>query len=658
MEIPLLNDVVVIFVLSIAVTFICHRFKLPAIVGFLLTGILAGPHGLGLVSAVHEVEILAEIGVVLLLFTIGMEFSLSALMAIKKQVLLGGSLQVILTTGASALVAHMLGRPVNESIFIGFFIALSSTAIVLKLLQERAEMDTPNGRNVLGILIFQDIAVVPMMLLAPLLAGTGGDSQGSVWIFMGKAVGLILLVIASAKWIVPQMLYQVARTRFREVFLLTIVAICLSIAWITAHAGLSLALGAFLAGLIISESEYSHQALGNVMPLRDVFTSFFFVSIGMLLDVRLLYQIPVAIASITFGIVAVKFLFAGSAAYALGVPLRTAVMTGLALAQVGEFSFILAVTGVEAGLLPAKIYQVLLACSVLSMALAPLFIAAAPRLAELTQRLPISERIKRRGAQAPGAKKEKYQHHLVIVGYGVNGRNMARAADMAGILYVIIEMNPDTVRREKAKGVPILYGDATQEAVLEHVRIDTAKVVVIAINDNTATRRITEIIRRLGPKAHLIVRTRFFEEMGPLYALGANEVIPEEFETSVEIFSRVLGKYLIPREDIERFVSEVRAEGYKMFRSLSRDATAFADLGLDFPDVEINSFRISKGAVLDGKTLAQSELRKKHGVTVLAVRRDSRVMTNPDGETVLNEDDLLFVLGKPNQMAEAGHLFK
>ncbi|MBW2366158.1 MAG: cation:proton antiporter, partial [Deltaproteobacteria bacterium] len=274
MEIPLLNDIVVIFGLAIAVLFICHRLRVQAVVGYLLTGIFVGPYGFGLVKAVHEVEILAEIGIVLLLFTIGIEFSLKKLLQIRKSVLMGGSLQVLLTFLATLFIAMRFGQVFGEAVFIGFLVALSSTAIVLKLIQERAEVDSPHGRTILGILIFQDIIIVPMILLTPLLAGATGNLGESVLILLAKGIGIILLVMVGTKWIVPQVLYQITRTRNQEIFLLSVVVICLGVAWLTSKAGLSLALGAFLAGLIISESEYSHQALGNILPFRDVFTSF------------------------------------------------------------------------------------------------------------------------------------------------------------------------------------------------------------------------------------------------------------------------------------------------------------------------------------------------------------------------------------------------
>ena len=652
MEILLLNDIVIIFGLAITVLFVCHRLRVPAVVGFLLTGIFVGPYGFGLVKAVHEVEILAEIGVVLLLFTIGIEFSLKKLLQIRKSVLMGGSLQVLLTFLAALFIARRFDQAFGEAVFIGFLVALSSTAIVLKIMQERAEVDSPHGRTTLGILIFQDIIIVPMILVTPLLAGATGNLGESVLVLLAKGIGIILLVMVSTKWIVPQVLYQITKTRNQEIFLLSVIVICLGVAWLTSKAGLSLALGAFLAGLIVSESEYSHQALGNILPFRDVFTSFFFVSIGMLLDVGFLFQQPGTIALIALGILLLKSFIACFATVLLGLPFRTSILVGLALSQVGEFSFILSRTGIEHGLLAGNIYQIFLAFSILSMAATPSIIKLAPRAADIIVRLPLPKRLLSGFNPVSEIKVKGKKDHLIIIGFGVNGRNVARAARLSGIPYAVIEMNPETVRDEQAQGEPIYYGDSTQEVVLQHANIKDARVVVTAINDPAATRRITEIIRRLNQKVYLIVRTRYLQEMKHLYELGANEVIPEEFETSVEIFTRVLAKYLIPIDEIEALVAEIRSDGYEMFRGLFKESSSFSDLNLQLPDVEISTLRVVERSPLVGKSLAGIELRKKYGVTVLAIRRNSQILSNPKANMPFCANDVLFVLGPPDKVAE------
>ncbi|MDA2918634.1 cation:proton antiporter [Desulfobacterota bacterium AH_259_B03_O07] len=661
MNIPILSQIVIIFGLSIAVIFIFSRLRVPTILGFLLTGIIAGPHALGLVKAVNEVEILAEIGVVMLLFAIGIEFSIKNLLQIKRAALLGGGSQVLLTIFITFLVLKGFGRPLGEAVFIGFLISLSSTAIVLKLLQERTEIDSPHGRTTLGILIFQDIIVVPMILITPILSGSSNDIGASILIILVKGVLIILLVIVSAKWIVPWLLYQITRTRSRELFLLSILVICLAVAWLTSSLGLSLAMGAFLAGLTISESEYSHEALSNVLPFRDIFTSFFFVSIGMLLDIGFIVQKPLLIAIIVLGVLVLKVFTASSAVIISGFPLRTAILVGLALCQIGEFSFILSKVGVDFELLNVEVYQMFLSVTVLTMAATPFIILLAPRISDFVVGLPMPERL--RSGLYPlkelGSiqKKEALIDHLVIVGHGINGRNLARAAKVAGIPYVIIDMNPDTVKEEQAKGEPINYGDATQESVLKLVGITDARVIVIAISDPAATRRIASIARKLHKNIHIITRTRFVQEMKPLFDLGADEVIPEEFETSVEIFTRVLMKYLIPDDEIKKFINEVRSDGYEMFRSLSKSRSSLSDLSTHLSNVEICTLRVTKDSSLVNKSIAEIGFRKNYGVTILAIRTDSIWFPNPGGDQKISANDTIILLGTPDRIVDVSSKF-
>jgi len=653
----LLNDILIIVGLSALVLYICHRMRVPIILGFLLTGVITGPHGLGLVRDVEAVKILADVGVVLLLFAIGLEFSFRNLLQIKRAVLLGGALQVSITAIAAFAIARHFGQSIEEAVLLGFLVSLSSTAIVLKIFQDRAEVETPQGNTALGILIFQDIIVVPMMLFVPLLAGEGRGGIEPFLLFLSKVVLIILLVVIGSKWVVPRLLYNIARTKSRELFLLSVIAVCLAVAWLANVAGRSIALGAFLAGLIISESEYSHQALGNILPFRDVFMSFFFVSIGMLLNMGFFLEHPAYLTIMAFGVLIIKALILTFISIFVGLPLRLAIPVGISLSQVGEFSFILSETAIQHGLLAGDLNQIFLVVSVLTMMITPLAVMAAPGVTEAVLKLPLSMKIKKGSHPVQDIQQARLKDHLIILGFGLNGRNLARAAAINGIPYVIVEMNPTSVKEERLKGEPIYYGDATEEAVLQHVNIKEARAAVVVINDPAATRRITELARRLNPQIYLVVRTRFLQEMKPLSDLGADEVIPEEFETSVEIFSRVLTKYLMPKEEIEKFAAEIRSEGYEMLRSLSRQATSCTDLNLCLPDVEIKSFRLAEGSPFVRKTLAQTEMRKKFGVTLLAIRRKDQIISNPDAETMFYSDDILFVVGKPEKIAGVIQLF-
>lgn len=656
MHVPIFTDILVIFGLSILVLFVGHRLRIPPIVGFLLTGMIAGPHGFGAVTDITTVETLAEIGVILLLFTIGLEFSLKHLMEIRKSVLLGGSVQVVLTIAFVGGLSLFTSEP-KTALFIGFLIALSSTAIVLKIIQERAETSGPHGRTILGILIFQDIIVVPMMIVTPLLAGTDAqDGSRSPYLLIGLAALMVVFVIISARYVVPYILYQVAKTRDREFFLLSIVMICFAVAWLTAEVGLSLALGAFLAGLIISESEYSHQALGNILPFKDVFTSFFFVSIGMLLDAGFLLQEPVFILLITLAVIVIKLVAASIAAVTLRMSLPVAIRTGLGLAQVGEFSFVLSKTGLAYGLLDPFTYQVFLSVSVLSMVATPFLIAFAPKISDYISSI-LSDKDLKTGI-AEGFGREELHDHLVIIGFGITGRNLARVAKVIGIRYVIIELNADTVREELRNNENIMYGDATHDLVLQYVSIEHARVAVVAISDAVATRRIIERITHVAPNVHIIARTRFTKEVQTLYGLGAHEVIPEEFETAVEIFTRVMNKYLIPRKDVETFISEIRADGYNMLRSPKLPSADLSKLKMELPNVEISTVRISPGSFVVGKTLGEISLRQTFGINLLAIRRDDQIITNPTADVRVEENDIWMVLGETEIIASLIAVFE
>ena len=657
MEIPLLYDICIIFGLSIGVLLICHRLSVPSVVGFLLTGLIAGPHGLGLIQVDREVEILAEIGVILLLFAIGIEFSLKNLLRIKQSVLIGGSLQVGLTLLAAFALARHFGQATNESLFIGCLTAVSSTAIVMKLLQERDETRTPHGSTALAILIFQDIAIVPMMLITPILAGHTGDMSNALILLLAKAAVMIAVVFVGTKYIVPLILSQVLRTRSREIFLLSVLAICLAVVWLTSRFGVSLALGAFLAGLIVSESESSHDALGHISPFRDVFTSFFFVSVGMLLDFHVLFQKPLLIAGLTIGVLVAKSIIAGGVTSMLGYPLRTAILAGLTLSQVGEFAFILSKPGIEHGLLSDANYKLFLAVSVVTMAATPFIISAAPQVADGILRLPLPRRLVSGLRPIALTQDAEQTNHVIIIGFGVNGRNVAKAARAANIPYVIVEMNPETVRTERANGEPIFYGDAIYDAVLHHANIKAARVIVVVISDDAASRRIVAAAHVLNPTAHIIARTRHLAEVEPLYRVGANEVIPEEFETSVEIFTRVLMEYLIPHDQIEQFIAEVRADGYKIFRTLAKDMPPVSNLKVHFPDLEISVLWVDQRSPFVGKSLAEIALRGIYEVTVLAVRRNEQILTNPHGELRIEFDDEVYLLGTPEKIAQVADLF-
>jgi CPA2 family monovalent cation:H+ antiporter-2 len=651
-EIPFLAELVLVFGLAVGVLLLCHRLKVPPVIGFLLTGVVAGPHGLALISAVHEVELLAEIGVVLLLFTIGLELSPGEVLRLGRSALFGGTAQALLTTLLVGGVALALGASVGQAVFAGFLVTVSSTAIVLRLLQASAQTESPHGRMALAILLFQDLAVVPMILLAPLLAGT--ESEASPLHMLAGLLAVALIFVVGRK-VVPWILHAVAGTRSRETFLLATLVLCLAVALATSRAGLSLALGAFLAGLIVAGSPYSLSALQGVLPFRDVFTSLFFVSVGMLLDTRILLEQPVLVFGGTLLLLSGKAVVITGIVLALGHPLRMALLVGLSLGQVGEFAFILARSGLDLGLLRGHQYQLFLATSILTMVATPLCIAAAPHIAEALARLPLPRRLlEDAGGEAP---EETLRDHLIIVGYGLGGRHLVRASRGAAIPYRILEMNPVTVREEAARGEPISLGDASLPAVLEHVGIAEARVMAVVVSDPVAIRRIVEVARRMSPSLHLVVRTRFASEIAPLRALGADHVIAEEFETSVEVFTRVLTHFLVPHDVIETFTHDVRDEGYAMLRLPAPITTSARALEARLPDQDVVGLRVHASSALEGRSLGEANLRRVHGLTVLAVARAGAWHANPDATWRFEAEDVAWLFGTRDRVRAAGGLF-
>ncbi|MDI3540167.1 MAG: monovalent cation:H+ antiporter-2, family [Methanolobus sp.] len=651
MDLTLFTDIEIIFGLSIFILLLFHRLRLSPVLGFLVTGMVAGPHVLGIIRDVEQVEILAEIGIILLLFTIGVEMSIKELWDIKRFVLLGGGLQVVITSVLVYYISFALGYSSSTALFLGFLVSLSSTAIVLKLLQEKGEMYTPYGKISLGILIFQDIVIVPMILLTPILAGVPSTSGDSATSFIIKGLGIMLFVIVSARWIMPSLLFQIVKTRNRELFLVTIIFVVFGTAWLTSNTGLSLALGAFLAGLIISESEYSHQAIGNMMPFKDVFMSFFFVSIGMLMDVSFFLENIVILLALAAVVIFLKSAASGLVTFLLGYPLRTTLITGMALSQVGEFSFVLSSFGREYGLLDERLYQSFLAVSIVTMAATPFVMTSSHRISHSILKR-TNNRILINGLSSrntePDKTDEEMHDHLIIIGYGFNGKTVSNAAKTAGIPYVIIETNPETVRHERQHGEKIHYGDATHETVLDSANIKSARVLVVGISDFIATRTIIDVAKRMNPDIYIIARTRYMNEIKALSGMGADEIIPEEYETSVEIFSRLLKKYLVPEEEIYRFTREIRANGYSMLRQHSMEGNEnIFNLKDELPGVEVTSVKLRDDCSFHGSTLTELNLRKRYGITVLAIKRGEEIITSPTGDTQLLSADTCIVLGKP-----------
>lgn len=536
MDFPLLKDIAVLLLLSIGVLLLCHRFRLPAIAGFILTGLLFGPHGAGFIKAADQVESVAQIGIILLLFGIGMEFSPRRFLSLRKTILLGGALQFLFSVCGGIAAALFVGRSLSEGIFLGFLLAMSSTAIVLKMLTLRGELKSRQGRLTLALLIFQDILVIPLMLFVPVLGGEESVSSLSiVWTFFEAILLLGITFILSLK-IIPTLLDIVAHTRSRELFFLTVLAICFTFTWLASLFGLPLSLGAFLSGMILSDSDYRHQALGNILPFQEVFTSLFFISIGMLFELHYLQEHIGLILGVSTVVILFKMGTGFLATAITGIPLTTALLTGIYISQIGEFSFVLLGVGITHHLGTASLYQLFLGVSLTTMLLTPLLISLSSTWIRPLDQLKFLSSHKFLDA----TEEKVLDHHVIIVGFGASGKAIAKVCLSAHVPYCVLELNPDIVADGREQGEPIYFGDAGHDAVLKKVDIEHAEMVVILVNDVAEEKKIVHAAREASSHVYILMRTRTKEDLGMLKHLGADLALSDDVEISKELCNIVL----------------------------------------------------------------------------------------------------------------------
>ena len=562
MEVPaVLQELGVVLGVAVVVVLALSHLRLPTIAGLLAAGALIGPGGLGLVHDAARITVLAEIGVVLLLFSIGLEFSLARLKRLWRVLLLGGGLQVGLTTLGVLAGALALGVPVARGVFFGFLVALSSTAIVLRALTERHEVDAPHGRLIIGALIFQDLCVVPMMLVIPLLAGQRGGA-GALLGVLAKAVLLVLATVLLGRTVVPRLLKDVAATRRREVFILAVLGLCVGIAWLSSLAGLSLALGAFLAGIALADGDYGHQALADVLPLRETLSSFFFISMGMLMDVRVLMERPLLVAVLVVGVVVLKALVGAVSAMVMHFPPWVAVLAGLGLAQIGEFSFVLAHAGSQAGLLSAGEQRVFITMSVLTMLVTPVALHFGPRLAAGAAHLKRLEALI--GAHGPHHLEDSHSDgltdHYIIGGLGTAGRLVTRALRESQLPHVCIDLDPDVVSEARRRGESLYYGDITSAEILERAGIHRARALVLLLDDPLGAARAVSAARRLHAHVPILVRVQRLGDIADLRERGASEVLAGELETALEAVARVLRSADLQEDVVVRLLETLRRD--------------------------------------------------------------------------------------------------
>lgn len=658
---PFLPELVALFTISVCIAYFCYRLNIEPIVGFLIAGVVIGPNALGLVQDQELVDMLAEIGIILLLFTIGIEFSLEKLARIKKAIFIGGGLQVALTTALVAGGMRLAGIDWNISIYTGCLVALSSTAIILGLLSNQDKTDTPSGQQTLAVLIFQDLAIILMVLLVPMLAGDA-QSIGAVLQILLTAILLIVLVLVLTQRIVPWILEKVAKTQRRELFLLTVVAICFGTAAITSMAGVSLALGAFLAGLVVSESHFSDQAISEILPLRTIFNAVFFVSVGMLLDLSYVIRNPFIILATAAVVIGIKFIISTGSLLALRNPINIAAASGFALAQIGEFSFVLERAGRAAGITPGGLgeagSQTFIAVAVLLMLFTPFMVNSSSKVGNFFARTPLQRLGRSSKMKNKTPSKTPLEDHVIIVGYGPAGRHLVQVLQDTGIPFIVIEMNPDSVKEMHEKDIEAIYGDASRQYILDLASVKKAKMCVIATNDPEASPRIVQQARFLNPTLQIIVRTRYLNQIDYFEKRGADIVVPEEMEATFRLFSHVLGGYMVPKEEINRHIQELRAHDYGIIRGSMKEAHLMVLQGLDEEGLHTRAVAVRGDSPAANRTLQELELRNRHQLTVLAIKRDGQTIGNPAGSFKLKAGDRLIMVGNADQFVKCADLFR
>jgi CPA2 family monovalent cation:H+ antiporter-2 len=652
-DLPVLRELVILAGCSLAIILLFNRLRLPAVVGFIATGVLIGPGGLSLVREEQTIQTVAEIGVVLLLFTVGLEFSVADLLRLGRRAVVAGALQVAGTGALVALAVRATGAHPGQAVFFGLLVALSSTALMLKLLTDRGELQAPHARMATGVALFQDLAVVPLALAAPLLgawvAGRGGPQLDLGSALRTVAVAAqVALVFLLARRLVPGLLAHASRARLREAFLAGVIVVSLGSAYLTYSVGLSLALGAFLAGIVLAESELRTQVVADVIPFRDSFSSVFFISMGMLFVPSQALRHPGIVVASTVGMVALKAVAATLAGRLAGYSWRVAGAGGLVLAQVGEFSFVLAQAGAVEGLMPEPWAQGFYAGAVFSLLLTPWVVSRAPEWAlrlEMVVRRVHAEPLLPVGEGGEAAASPLQRDHVVIAGFGLNGRNVARVLRAVRIPHVVVDMAPEVLAQCAAEGSRGLLGDATRPEVLRQAGAARARVLVLALSDPIATKHASRLARELNSRLFIVVRTRYVTEIDDLYAAGANLVIPEEFETSIEIFTAVLREFHVPGNIVQAQIELLRQEHYSLLRGRRLPGSVLEQLDTLLTRGTTETVLLLQRSPAVGCTLAEAGLRDTPGSHLVAVVRGGDALTAFGDDFRLRVGDTLVVTG-------------
>jgi CPA2 family monovalent cation:H+ antiporter-2 len=640
------GDIALILIAALVGGVVAQRLGLPLILGYILAGVIVGPNTAGpTVGEVHQIELLAEIGVALLLFTIGLHFSLDELAPVRRVALIGTAVQMALTVAFGYGLGRLLGFGWQESVWFGALLSLSSTAVVLKTLSEQGVMGTLSSRVIIGMLIVQDLAVVPLIILLPEL-GNIGEGFSELGVAALQAAVFIAVMVVFGRRVFPWLMARVAAWNSRELFLISVVAIGLGVGYGTYLFGLSFAFGAFVAGMVLSQSDYSHQALADVEPLRDVFAMLFFVSVGMLLDPEFLLENAGVVALVVLLVFAVKGLLFAGVVRAFGYGNIVPFAVGLGLFQVGEFSFVIARVGLDAEAISQRSYSIMLTTAVITMALTPFATRLAPILYGRWR-----EKFPREPLMTFNVPERGLRDHVVIAGYGRVGTFVARLLGRLERPFVVVDSNPGRTDEARDSGYPTVFGDAGTVAVLEAAGVRRARLVIVTIPDPVGARLVVERVRSINPNVHVVVRSTTVEQLDELGRLGVYEAVHPESEAGLELGRQALYHLGVTVGDIQRFADEVRRELYAPITRQGVDDDLLAQLRRASREIETEWVRLPESDTVAGKTIGELRIRSGTGASIVAVVRGEEVMPNPGPEVALRAGDLVGVLGTPDQRA-------
>ena len=651
-EIDLIRDLAVLWSLSLISGLICLRLKLPVIVGYMLAGILVGPHALKLIDSPEQIRILSEFGVAMLLFVLGVDLSLRKVLSSAKRIVSAGLAQMILTIGAAWVIAQQTGMVNNNAagLVFGCICAISSSVVISRVLMDRGEQDSIHGQILIPLSLVQDLCLVAIIPFFPVMAQSSLDLSG-VLLSAAKAVFFMLAVIWGSTRFVPQLLARAAGANSREIFLLTLLVLCLGIAVLSKSLGLSIALGAFIAGIMICESSYAHQALHDLAPLRDVFSSIFFISVGLLLDPAYIVHHWVQVILFLLALIIGKSVFGTIAALFATNNLRSAILVGVGLAQIGEFSFVLMTLGHDSKLISDSIYNLFFAGSIMTMIANPALMAILPKLMIRLQNAELSK-INDAGSDS----NDSLSGHVIVCGYGRIGRNLGLILEAQQIPFIVIELNASIVEQLGLAGIKHVYGDAVSANVLKKAQIRKAKAIVLTVPDPLSGRFITTFARKWNPDIKIITRAHRGDDLRIFREAGANAVVQPEFEASIEITRLVLHSINCPLSDIQKALAEMRTRRYAIFQPDISEIEVFAH-PQQADDVMGIWFKIESDAV-EGQSIRKLNIREQTGATVTAVKRGSQTFSFPEPDFLLKTRDEIYAVGASEQLEKFAQVFQ